>query len=127
MLCSPRPIVFAAWHDRSTRFEGGKSGNPLRDAEALVSFIKMEDGLLNSDQVSLEASQSVGWRGLAHPEQSQRPTQSCVVLCLSTANLALTKAGTCGSRVAPRYVRFARLLINDDAVDEPALRASIAC
>eukprot|EP00903_Cladosiphon_okamuranus_P012012 g11279.t1 len=47
---------------RSTRFEGDKSGNPLRDAEALVSFIKMEDGLLNSNQhvvVELENAANV--------------------------------------------------------------------
>lgn len=37
--------------DRSTRFNYGGSGDPLRDAEALVSFIKMEDGLLSKDQV----------------------------------------------------------------------------
>lgn len=37
--------------DRSTRFNYGGSGDPLRDAEALVSFIKMEDGLLSEDQV----------------------------------------------------------------------------
>eukprot|EP00752_Nemacystus_decipiens_P013364 g11833.t1 len=47
---------------RSTRFEGGKSGNPLRDAEALVSFIKMEAGLLNNNQhvvVELENAANV--------------------------------------------------------------------
>ncbi|CAM9798334.1 unnamed protein product [Ectocarpus sp. 12 AP-2014] len=47
---------------KSTRFNYGGSGDPLRDAEALVSFIKMEDGLLSEDQhvvVELESSANV--------------------------------------------------------------------
>lgn len=47
-------FVSYAWHRRSKRFKDGVSGDPLRDAEALVSFIKMEDGLLNDDQVKFD-------------------------------------------------------------------------
>lgn len=41
------PIYFPGSHVP----DKGVSGDPLRDAEALLSFIKMEDGLLRPDQV----------------------------------------------------------------------------
>ncbi|CAM9579746.1 unnamed protein product [Scytosiphon promiscuus] len=47
---------------KSKRFNDGVSGDPLRDAEALVSFIKMDDGLISGDQhvvVELESSSNV--------------------------------------------------------------------
>lgn len=37
--------------DRSRMMSEGILGDPLRDAESLLSFIKMEDGLLTPNQV----------------------------------------------------------------------------